>query len=66
MLEYHRAAECQKPLKATLILRSAGHLQLRAHPLSHSLSQDKFVVFEAIKGIASLNLDAVSKTAHVL
>lgn len=57
-----RVSECQKLLKATLIL----HLQLCAHPLSHSLIPEKCVAFEAMKGIASLNLDAVSKTAQGL
>lgn len=52
--------------EATLILHSAGHLQLCAHPLCHSLILDKCVVFEAMKGIASLNLDAVSKATHGL
>lgn len=61
-----RVSECQKLLKATLRLHSAGHLQLCAHPLSHSLILEKCVAFEAMKGIASLNLDAVSKTAHGL
>lgn len=61
-----RASECQKLPKATLILHSAGHLQLCAHPLSHPLILEKCVAFEAMKEIASLNLDAVSKTAHGL
>lgn len=61
-----RVSECQKLLEATLILHSAGHLQLCAHPLSHSLILEKCVAFEAMKGIASLNLDAVSKAAHGL
>lgn len=47
-------------------MHSAGHLQLCAHPLSHSLILEKYVAFEAMKGIASLNLDAVLKPVHRL
>lgn len=57
-----RVSACQKLLKATLIL----HLQLCAHPLSHSLNPERCAAFEAVEGFASLNLDAVSKAAHGL
>lgn len=64
--EYQSVAGCQKLLEAPLVRHSVGHLQLRAHPRSPSVIQDTFAAFEAIKGIARLNLDAVSKTTRVL